>query len=183
MFLIAGAQARDEAATDGREQMDGDAGLESGQDAEGGAGDAEQLAVVHGRDVGRAGAVIDEGHLAEEIAGFESGKEAVIEGNPRPSGENDIHAVTGFADTDDALAGGEVVHRALGDEGLKFFAIQVREELELGEALVVVARNVAGFVHETSILGCVSPVRPEATARITSGRNFWEANFRPGGPG
>ena len=71
ILLVGNAKALDEFAADRAEDLDGSSGLESGQNADRGAGDAEEFAILERQDIRRAGAFIDKGDFAEKVADFE----------------------------------------------------------------------------------------------------------------
>ena len=68
ILLIRGAEPLDEFAADGAEDLDGSSGLETAQNSDGGACDAEEFAILKRGDIGRAGAFIDEGNFAKKVA-------------------------------------------------------------------------------------------------------------------
>ena len=74
ILLIRGAEPLDEFAAYGAEDLDGGSGLETAQNSDGGACDAEEFAILERGDIRRAGAFIDEGNLAEKVADFKRGE-------------------------------------------------------------------------------------------------------------
>ena len=133
VFEVGGAEALDEFAADGAEKLDGGGGLETGEDADGDAGDADELAGLERDDIGGAGAVIDEGDFAEEVAGFEAGEfDAAIGGrgvDGGAAGEENVEAVALVAGLEDFFVllerngvsqtekGGDFVEAEAGENG------------------------------------------------------------------
>ncbi len=74
VFEVGGAEALYEFAADGAEKLDGGGGLEACEDADGDAGDADELAGLDGDDIGGAGSIIHKRDFAKEIAGLEQGE-------------------------------------------------------------------------------------------------------------
>jgi hypothetical protein len=99
------AEAFDEFPADGAEKLDGGGGLETSEDADGDAGDADEFAGGEGDDIGGAGAIIDEGNFAKEVAGFEVGEFHAAIGRRGldcgAAGEKNVEAVAVITGLDD----------------------------------------------------------------------------------
>ena len=105
ILLVGGAKSQNEFAADRAEDLDGGGGLESGQNADRGASDAEEFAILERHDIRRAGAFIDEGDFAEKVADFESGEFdfSIRRGglDDCSAGEKEVETMTFLAGLDD----------------------------------------------------------------------------------
>ena len=105
ILLVGGAKSQNEFAADRAEDLDGGGGLEAGQNADRGAGDAEEFAILERHDIRRAGAFIDERDFAEKVADFERREFhfAIRRGglDDRSAGEKKVEAMTFFARLND----------------------------------------------------------------------------------
>jgi hypothetical protein len=111
ILLVGGAKSQNEFAADRAEDLDGGSGLKSGQNADRGASDAEEFAILERRDIRRAGAFIDKGDFAEKVADFESGefhflirRRGLDKGG---AGEKEVEAMTFLAGLNDLRAFGK----------------------------------------------------------------------------
>ena len=125
ILLIGGAEPLDEFPADRAEDLDGGGGLESGQNPDRGARDAEKLAILKRQDIRRAGAFIHERNLAEKVADFEFGefdisirrrgvnhsraREQEIETMPLLAGLDDLGAFLERRDVCQANQGGQLL--------------------------------------------------------------------------
>jgi hypothetical protein len=104
ILLVGGAEPLNEFAADRAEDLDGGGGLETGQNANRGAGDAEEFAILQRQDIRRARAFIHEGNLAEKVADFELGEFHISIGrrgvNHRCAGEQKVKAMPLLAGLD-----------------------------------------------------------------------------------
>jgi hypothetical protein len=111
ILLVGGAKSLDEFATDRAEDLNGSGGLETGKNANRGAGDAEEFAILKRHDIRRARAFIDEGDFAEKVADFESGEFhfSIRRGrlDDRSAGEKQVETMTLLAGLDDFRALGK----------------------------------------------------------------------------
>ena len=105
ILLVGNAKALDEFAADRAEDLDGGSGLETRQNADRGAGDAEEFAILERHDIRRAGAFIDKGDFAEKVADFERCEFhfAIRRGglDDRSAGEQQVETMTFFARLND----------------------------------------------------------------------------------
>jgi hypothetical protein len=111
ILLVGGAKSQNEFAADRAEDLDGGSGLETGQNADRGASDAEEFAILERRDIRRAGAFIDKGDFAEKVADFERREFhfAIRRGglDDGGAGEQEVETMTFFAGLDDLRALGK----------------------------------------------------------------------------
>ena len=123
ILLVGNAKALDEFAADRAEDLDGGGGLESGQNADRGAGDAEEFAILERHDIRRAGAFIDEGDFSKKVADFESGEFdfPIWRGglDDCSAGEKEVEAMTFLASLDDLRALGKSHRVREAHEGRK----------------------------------------------------------------
>ena len=105
ILLVGGAKSQNEFAADRAEDLDGGSGLETGQNTDRGAGDAEELAILERRDIRRPGAFINEGDFAEKVADSERRELhfAIRRGglDDRSAGEKQVETMTFFARLND----------------------------------------------------------------------------------
>ena len=141
ILLIGGAEPLNEFAADRAEDLDGGGGLETGQNADRGAGDAEEFAILERRDIRRAGAFIDEGDFAEKVADFESGefhflirRRGLDKGG---AGEQKIETVTLLAGLNDLRAFGKSHRVRKAHEGRKLVVAEPRKKRKLLKPRVV----------------------------------------------
>ena len=141
ILLVGSAKALDELAADRAEDLDGGSGLESGQNADRGAGDAEEFAILERRDIRRAGAFIDKGDFAEKVADFESGefhflirRRGLDKGG---AGEQKIETVTLLAGLNDLRAFGKSHRVRKAHEGRKLVVAKPRKNRKLLKTRIV----------------------------------------------
>jgi hypothetical protein len=141
ILLVGGAKSQNEFAADRAEDLDGGSGLETGQNADRGASDAEEFAILERRDIRRAGAFIDEGDFAEKVADFESGefhflirRRGLDKGG---AGEQKIETVTLVAGLDDLRAFGKSHRVGEAHEGRKLVVAKPRKKRKLLKTRIV----------------------------------------------
>lgn len=108
ILLIGGAEPLDEFAADRAEDLDGCSGLESGQNADRGARNAEEFAIFQCQDIRRTGAFIHEGNLTEKVAYFKCSKFEFSIGrrglDDRRAGDQKVKTMPLLAGLDDFIA-------------------------------------------------------------------------------
>ena len=141
ILLVGNAKALDEFAADRAQDLDGGGGLETGQNADCGAGDTKKFAILERNHIRRARTFIDEGDFAEKVADFEIGefdfpiwRGSLDDGG---AGEQEVEAMTFLASLDDLSALGKSHRVRESQQGEKLVVAKPRKKRKLLKTRIV----------------------------------------------